>query len=138
MAREITVHRSGVGMLNEKLRLEAYDDPDPTTKSNYKYQLYIKMGNEWEKLGGVLTFQKGPLVKEPSVSDPNPQPSPPNGFSSEVLLAILIDHLQGFQSGPFSCRENSLAITKCEEALLWLQKRTKSRADAGKEGRQVP
>ncbi len=125
MAREITVHRSGVGMLNEKLRLEAYDDFDPVTKSNYKYQLYIKMGNEWEKLGGVLTFQKGPLVKEPSVSDPNPQPSPPNGFSSEVLLAILIDHLQGLQQGKFECRENAIVLTHLEESLMWLQKKNK-------------
>lgn len=41
--------------------------------------------------------------------------------SQEILLAIVIDRLRSFQSGPFSSRENALALTKCEEALHWLQ-----------------
>ena len=34
----------------------------------------------------------------------------------------------------FPCRENSLAITKLEEALMWLEARTKERESRGVEG----
>lgn len=70
-----------------------------------------------------VSFQNGP-VKESGV----------NGCHNEDLLAIVIDRLQHFQKGPFSCRENALALTKCEEALLWLRKRTMDREARGVEG----
>ena len=37
-----------------------------------------------------------------------------NGIHNEDLLVIVIDRLRGFQSGPFKCRENAIAITKLE------------------------
>ena len=70
-----------------------------------------------------LHFQHGP-IKEAGV----------NGITNEVLLAIVIDRLQGAQEGPFKCRENALAITACEEASLWLAKRTLDRMARGVEG----
>lgn len=57
-----------------------------------------------------------------------------NGITHEVLLAVLIDRLQGFQGGPYACRENAIALTKLEEALLWLNKRTLQRVARGVEG----
>lgn len=57
-----------------------------------------------------------------------------NGITQEVLLAIVADRLRGFQSGPFACRENALALTKVEEAMHWLQQRTLSRMRRGVEG----
>jgi hypothetical protein len=57
-----------------------------------------------------------------------------NGISIEALLAIVEDRLLGFQSGQFSCRENSIALTKVQEALLWLAKRTRDRVARGVEG----
>jgi hypothetical protein len=57
-----------------------------------------------------------------------------NGVTQEVLLAIVIDRLRSFQQGPYSCRENALALTKCEEALHWLQQRTLDRMRRGVEG----
>ena len=57
-----------------------------------------------------------------------------NGCHNEDLIAIVIDRLQGFQSGKFGCRENALAITKLEEALMWLNKRTSDRIRRGVEG----
>lgn len=50
-----------------------------------------------------------------------------NGLVDEILLNILIDRLRGFQSGEFSCRENSIALTHLEEALMWYNKRTENR-----------
>ena len=60
-----------------------------------------------------------------------------NGISDEALIAIVIDRLRGFQAGPFSCRENALALTKMEEAMHWLNARTKDRMDRGVEGKSL-
>ena len=71
----------------------------------------------------VISFQNGP-IKEFGV----------NGISDEALFAVLIDRLQGFQKGPYSCRENACALTKLEESLMWLHKRTLNREHRGVEG----
>jgi hypothetical protein len=70
-----------------------------------------------------VDFQNGP-VKESGV----------NGCQNEDLIAIVIDRLQGFQGGKFSCRENAIALTKLEEVLMWLRKRTDNRVARGVEG----
>jgi len=81
--------------------------------------------------GGVheteLSFQTGP-VKEAGV----------NGISNEALLAVLIDRLQCFQRGPQRCRENSIALTKLEEAMHWLAARSRDREARGVEGASDP
>lgn len=60
-----------------------------------------------------------------------------NGCHNEDLIAIVLDRLECFQSGDFKCRENDIAITKLEEALLWLRKRTMDREARGVEGTSV-
>lgn len=70
-----------------------------------------------------IKFQNGP-IKENGV----------NGCHNEDLIAVVIDRLQGFQKGDFACRENAIAITKLEEALMWLNKRTADRVRRGVEG----
>src|ERR1043165_908829 len=57
-----------------------------------------------------------------------------NGTSIENVAQLLIARLEGFNNGPFKCRENSLAITKLEEAIHWLEHRTKKRVAQGVEG----
>lgn len=54
-----------------------------------------------------------------------------NGISAGALLQILIDHLQGFQSSEYRCRENACAITHLEEALFWLKSRELERVTRG-------
>jgi len=56
-----------------------------------------------------------------------------DGTTNEEVLAVLIDRLQ-FLNGKFPCRENSIALTKLDEALLWLNKRTSDRQKRGVEG----
>jgi hypothetical protein len=81
-------------------------------------------GREGGKYGSILIhFQNGP-IKEAGV----------NGLTQEVLLAIVLDRLNSFQAGPFACRENAIAKTHVEEALMWLQKRTRDRVIRGVEG----
>jgi len=56
---------------------------------------------------------------------------------NEDLICMVIDRLEHFQNSEFACRENALAITKLEEALLWLRKRTMSREQRGVEGTHI-
>lgn len=72
----------------------------------------------------TINFQKGPVRENGG-----------NGCSQEDLLAIVIDRLQSFQNGPFPCRENAIALTKCQEALHWLNHRTAERTRRGVEGK---
>jgi len=74
----------------------------------------------------TVSFQNGPIAEHGI-----------NGVTQEILLAIVIDRLRSFQAGPFSSRENALALTKCEEALHWLQQRTLDRMRRGVEGRSA-
>ncbi|MCG7851268.1 MAG: hypothetical protein MIO92_01965, partial [Methanosarcinaceae archaeon] len=74
-----------------------------------------------------VSFQNG-VINEAGV----------NGCHHEDLLAIVIDRLQYFQKGDFRCRENAVVITKLEEALMWLNYRTKKRQDQGVEGLNKP
>lgn len=60
------------------------------------------------------------------------------GITNESLLAIVIDRLRGFDEGPFRSRENSMALTKLQEGLLWLQCRTRERRARGVEGAHTP
>ena len=76
-----------------------------------------------EGIYAKIKFQEGP-IKEYGI----------NGCHNEDLIAIVIDRLQNFQESSFACRENAIAITKLEEALLWLGKRTQDRRNKGIEG----
>jgi len=75
---------------------------------------------------GHIRFQQGPVVEEGV-----------NGCFMEDLLAIVVDRLEGFQSGDFACRENALALTKIQEALHWLNHRTADRIERDVEGKFV-
>lgn len=57
-----------------------------------------------------------------------------NGTTIEDLLEVSIDRLN-FLNSKFGCRENSIAITKMQEALMWLNERTRERTERGVEGK---
>lgn len=129
--REITTHKvnpandkidilvndqPGAGGANHRYELTGFDTRDnPSSADAYGY------ASSFSKQ--VILFQNGPIAK-----------SGVNGITQEALLAIVIDRLQSFQAGPFACRENALALTKCEEALHWLHHRTRARMARGVEG----
>ena len=70
-----------------------------------------------------IHFQQGP-IKECGV----------NGVNNEDLLLMVLTRLRMFNQGEFACRENSMVITKLEEAVMWLRKRTQAREARGVEG----
>ena len=57
-----------------------------------------------------------------------------NGTTLEEMLRVSIERLTDL-NGRFPCRENSIAITKMQEALMWLNERTKDRVARGVEGK---
>lgn len=57
-----------------------------------------------------------------------------NGTTLEEMLRISIEHLSQLND-KFPCRENSLAITKMQEARMWLNERTRDRRERGVEGK---
>ena len=126
--RELTAHK--LNGLNDALKLEVLDER-ASGGANHLYQISYdnaKFGPDPQSMRQTvgISFQNGPIA-EVGV----------NGISGEVLLAIVIDRLQGFQSGQYKCRENAVALTKIEEALMWLQKRTRERLDRGVEGTTI-
>lgn len=84
-----------------------------------------------------------------------------DGFTNEAFLAMLIDRIKGFQGMPpvhpmppgtppgiegarlapnrpqFQCRENAIALTHLEEALHWLQHRSRDRERRGVDGKRA-
>ena len=59
-----------------------------------------------------------------------------DGTTNEELLSVLIDRMSYLQ-GKFPCRENAIVITKLEESLMWLNKRTEDRKKRGVESKQI-
>ncbi len=68
------------------------------------------------------------------------RPTPNGAFVEGVILAA-IGRLQFYQTAnnkKFACRENALSITKLEEALMWLEERTRGREERAVEGTHTP
>jgi hypothetical protein len=126
--RELTSHK--VNGLNETLTIEVLDEPGPGNACHL-YRVHgprLPQANDAGEASTYpdpccISFQNGPI-----------QESGVNGISNETLLAIVEDRLLGFQSGQFACRENAVALTKIQEAMMWLQKRTMDRVKRGVEG----
>lgn len=59
-----------------------------------------------------------------------------DGTTNEEVLKILIDRMNYLQAH-VPCRENAIAITNLEQALMWLEKRTMNRIARGVEGTKV-
>src|SRR5438093_1236923 len=73
--------------------------------------------------GFSIAWQNGPLGRGAERTEPN-------GAFVETVLAAALQRIQFYQEASerkFACRENAIAITKIEEALLWLNKRTRDR-----------
>ena len=122
--RKLTSHK--VNECNEQIEIEVHDEPRQGNACHeYSIDLPTPLNTAPGKTGlrTLISFQNGP-IKEVGT----------NGVTQEALLAIVEDRLKGFQSGPYACRENAVALTKIQEALMWLQKRTRDRLARGVEG----
>ena len=85
-------------------------------------------GGSVDGTGLNIEWQDGPLGRGENRQEPN-------GAFVETVIAAAKQRIEFYQTatgGKFKCRENAIAITKLDEALLWLDKRTRDR-----EARQV-
>ena len=74
-----------------------------------------------------IKWQEGPLGRGDNRKEPN-------GAFVETVIDIARQRIECYQNSIFKCRENAIAITKLEEALLWLNKRTQDREKRQVEG----
>ena len=88
---------------NAPTNVAALDAPDPKA-GNASHTYVIQWGGPKEVTR--IQFQHGPRGIEGS--------SP--GIFDDDLLAIIEDRMAGFQSGPFACEENAVALARIREA----------------------
>ena len=119
--RELTDHHDGHG-LNEAIRITT-DEPDASGAA-HRYSFDI---DHCFCHAGDIQFQQGPRN----------EPTSTVGVTEAALLTVLIDRLRGFQSGPYSCRENAIQLTKLEECLHWTKARADERARRGVLGKNA-
>jgi hypothetical protein len=84
------------------------------------------------KAGQTLQF----IEKTPDQIIPRQLNTLHDGTTNEEVLAVLIDRLNHMHA-KFPCRENAVAITHIETALLWLNHRTANRKARNVEGKAI-
>ncbi len=115
--RELHAHK--LNGCNQGLHVWAKDAPG-SGGASHEYEIFCP---EHPAFSFEFCFQKGP-IREEGV----------NGLTHETLLAVLIDRLEGFQSGAYECEENQLALDHLRKALTALHDRTLQRLVRGVEG----
>jgi hypothetical protein len=122
--RQVNDHKVGNGAA-DVLTITVLDEPGAGGACHEYSVAWSADPNGDVRLGNAcfIGFQNGP-IKEAGT----------NGVTQEALLAIVIDRLRSFQDGPFKCRDNAVALTHCEEALMWLHRRTRERIARGVKG----
>lgn len=109
-------------LLTSKHTKVFHEDPEEM-KFNAPHHFRVLSAEKPAEVVCKVDFQEGP-IKENGV----------NGANNEDLISMVICRLEHFQKSEYACRENALAITRLEEGLLWLRKRTMGREQRGVEG----
>lgn len=117
--RQITDHIVDGDSANHQLAIEVTDEPGAGGANH----CYTVAHDGHTAFFFHIDFQNGP-IKEFGV----------NGLTQEALIAICIDRLRSFQAGPFACAANGHALENLEQALFYLQTRTRERIARGVEG----
>lgn len=127
--RHINEHK--LNGVNDSIDIMAVDDPGPGG-ANHVYELSLSSPPDGPGITAVngttvIRFQCG-AIQEAGI----------NGVTNEALIAVVLDRLRGFQSGQFAGRDNAMAISHLEDALMRLQRRTRDRISRGVEGQLKP
>jgi len=98
--------------------------------NNHKYELA-----NFEKQVGPGQINQ--FIEKVPVSEGSKEMKTVNdGTTNEEVIEMLVDRLNGLNA-KFPCRENAIALTHLETALLWLNKRTADRIKRGVEGQHT-
>ncbi len=128
--RPLTDHQNNA--FNRKCVAVYTDDERASDAAHHKYKIVVNSWTEDGESGSYpvevcdLKFQNGGL-KEVGA----------NGITDQALIAVVLDRMRSFNDGQFRCRENSMIITKLEEAMLWMEKRSNDRARRNVEGERI-
>lgn len=122
--RKLTDHRNN--KFNRECIEVVTNDERASDNAHHSYAIAVFDGSNQQVEQCILNFQNGGL-KEVGA----------NGITDQALIAIVLDRIRSFNDGQFRCRENSMVITKLEEAMLWMEKRSNDRARRGVEGERV-
>ena len=101
----------------EKLNEVYVADEKGNGGANHLYEIVSSGDNSVPLL--EIQFQNGARKLPDSI----------HGVLDTDLLEIVRHRLSCFQQGPFSTRENAIALTHIEEALLWMNKRVEDRIE---------
>ena len=118
--REITSHKSNE--CNNAITITADEPDEKYGNASHSYTMEF-VDTEGRQVMVGIDFQRGPIA-EVGI----------NGVTNEALLALLIDRMEGFQSGAFACSENAEALKFLQLALEWFKIRTEKRVARGVEG----
>ena len=100
------------------------DERDPNAGgASHSYRMVGADGTIYAE----ITYQHGPRNEPGSTA----------GIIDIHVLAVVRDRMRAFQAGPFACRENALALTAIEEAMMWLSRRADERAHRGVLGKNA-
>lgn len=102
-----------------------FHEENPKFNAPHHFKVYGQDKEKAHKIGEI-NFQEGPILEHGV-----------NGVTNEDLIHIVMARLEGFQSSEFRCRENACALTKLEESLMWLNRRTQKRIERGVEGKNI-
>ena len=91
--------------------------------AHHRYTIFTKESINGEDLDnpvvGEIQFQNGARKEDDSI----------HGVLDTDLLEIVRHRLQCFQKGDFATRENAVALTHIEEALMWMNRRVEDRIE---------
>ena len=133
MFRRLEGHK--VNGCNEKLEIGVVDEPGAggashrydivgfNAEKNPSMRLETYRGDVPAVSACCILFQNGPIPENGT-----------NGVTHEALIAVLIDRLEGFQSGKYATVENQIALDHLRAALGALKFRTEQRVRRGVEG----
>ena len=99
----------------EKLNTVFVTDEKGNGGAHHNYLIDLQDGNKQVP----IDFQNGARKLPDSI----------HGVLDQDLLEICRHRLQCFQEGPFATRENAMALTHIEEALMWLNRRVEDRIE---------
>ena len=101
----------------EKLNEVRVCDEKGNGGANHLYEIVGEASGA--NVSAFIQFQNGARKLSDSI----------HGILDTDLLEIVRHRLSCFQQGPFSTRENAIALTHIEEALLWMNKRVEDRIE---------
>jgi len=99
------------------------DEPNPDNGNASHEFTFHYFDSPTSRDSDTLYFQEGP-ISEVGV----------NGVTNEAVIAAVKARLEGFQSSPYACEENAVALAGLQMALEALEARTKRRKKEGVEG----